>query len=197
MKNKNIKPVRPTLQYTLLGKMIKRLLRFGIVKHICFNLGLKGFNKVSFEHIRNGKVINRGFSYNSRVDKGGDLSASLLTGESLNSITSPLPPVYIALSTSTLTPAKGDTTLDGETSVSGLARAVGTVQNYTAPTALDGACSYEVYKEFTNAGATTTIVSSALLDASSSGNLFAEDNLTSSSVLENGDVLKITWTVSL
>lgn len=182
-------------QYTAFGKFMRGLLRFKIVKHICFNLGLKGFNKVGWQQIRNGKVIKQGFTYNARVDKGADLSASLLAGESLNSISSPAAPIDIALGTSTLTPDKGDTTLTDETSVSGLARTTGTIQNYSGPSSLDGACSYEVYNEFTNGGATTTIRSSALFDTNS--NMFVEANLDSDAVLESSDILKITWTVNL
>jgi len=184
-------------QYTLVGEVIRKLLKFKIVKHLCFSLGLKGFNRIGWQVERKGKIVQSGFTYNSRVDKGGDLSASLIAGESLNSISAPLPPKYIALSTSTLTAAAGDETLTGESSVSGLARAVGTIQNYTCPASLDAACSYEIYKAFTNAGATTTIKSSALFDASSDGNMFVEANLDSDAVLEVSDILKLTWTVNL
>ena len=189
--------VAPPVQYTLLGKVIKKLLKFSIIKHVCFSLGLKGFNRMGWEVVRNGKVVQCGFTYNSRVDKGADLSASLLAGESLNSITTPLPPKYIALSTSELTPAAGDETLTGETSVSGLARAVGAIQSYTGPASLDAACAYTIYKSFENLGETTTIESSALFDASTSGNMFVEANLDSSATLEVNDILKISWTVNL
>ena len=182
-------------QYTLVGEVIRKLLKFKIVKHLCFSLGLKGFNRIGWQVERKGKIVQSGFTYNSRVDKGADLSASLLAGESFNSITTPLPPKYIALSTSELTPAAGDETLTGETSVSGLARAVGAIQSYTGPASLDAAASYIVYKAFTNAGATTTIESSALFD--STGNMFVEANLDSSATLEVDDLLKISWTINL
>lgn len=137
------------------------------------------------------------FVYNSRVDKGAALQASLMSGSSLGSIASPLPPIYVALSTSTLSPAKGDTTLSGETSVAGLARALGTVQNYVAPSTLDGAASYDVFKQFTLTGSATTVVSSALFDASSSGNLFVEANFSSSAAMATNDILQVTWTVNI
>lgn len=193
---KNLETKKP-VQYTSLGRLIKKLLKLNIVKHLCFSLGLRGFNRVGWEQVRNGKVIKRGFTYNDRVDAGAALSSSLLAGEALGGITSPAAPKYIALSTSTLTPAKTDTTLTGETSVSGLARAVGTIQNYTAPTTLDGACSYEVYKAFTNAGATTTIKSAALFDAATGGNMFVEANLSSDATLESGDLIRVNWEVNL
>ncbi len=138
------------------------------------------------------------FAYNSRVNKGGDLAASLLAATSFNSISSPLTPKYIALSTSTLTPDKTDTTLTGETAASGLARAAGTIGGYTGPATLDGACSYTVSKTFTNTSAgAVTVVSAALFDAASTGNLFVEANLSSSAVMAINDTLAITWTINL
>lgn len=193
----SLKVNAPT-QYTPLGKTIKKFLNTGIGKKIGFILNIRGFNRIGFQVIRNGKVVQSGFTYNSRVDKGAALSSSLLAGENLGGITDPAAPKYIALSTSTLTPAKDDTTLSDETSASGLARAVGTIQNYTAPSALDSACSYDVYKEFTNTSeGTVTIKSAALFDAGSNGNLFVEANLSSNAVLEDQDVLKIIWSVNL
>src|SRR4051812_28292112 len=106
-------------------KLFKRLLRTQLGKKIAFQLGLRGFNRVGVRLIRaNGQIEDLGFVYNSRVNKGAALQASLMSGSSLGSIGSPLPPIYIALSTSSLTAASGDTTLSGETSVSGLARAL-------------------------------------------------------------------------
>src|ERR1035437_468787 len=128
--------------------MIKQFLHTKIGAIIGFKLGLKGFNRVVASH--NGKIFSK--SYDSRTDKGAALMSSLLSGSSLGSISSPLPPLYIALSTSVLTPAKGDTTLSGETSVSGLGRALGTAGSYIAPSTLDGGASYTVAKTFTAGG---------------------------------------------
>ncbi len=172
--------------------MLKKILHTKIGAQLGFMLGISGFNRVIAEI--NGKKISR--SYNSRTDKGAALAASLMAGSSLGSISSPLPPLYPALSTSTLTPAKGDTTLSGETAISGLTRALGTAGSYTAPSVLDGACFYTVTKTFT-AGANATILSTGLFDAVSSGNLFAESNLSSSAVLVTNDTLTITWTINL
>lgn len=179
--------------------LFKKFIHTKLGAKLAFNFGLKGFNRCGAVIIRaNGKKEVIGFSYNSRVDKGADLIASLITGASQNSISSPLPPKYIALSTSSLSAAKSDTTLSGETSASGLARAVGTIGSYTGPSTLDGAASYTVSKTFTNtSGGSVTVVSAALFDASSSGNLFVEANLSSSAVLANSDTLVITWTVNL
>lgn len=174
--------------------MIKKFLHTRIGARIGFWLGVSGYNRLVVT--KNGKVVAR--AYNSRTDKGAALMASLLTGSSLGSISSPLPPLYMALSTSTLTPAKGDTTLAGETVVSGLARALGTAGSYVAPSTLDGAASYTVSHSFTM-GATgpTTIASMGLFDASSSGNLFAEVNFGASSILALNDVIVPTWTINI
>lgn len=185
------------LQYTYLGRMIKKVLHTKLGAKVGFMVGIKGFNSIDAYITRvNGTIEHLSPTYNSRVDKGGDLIASLITGASQNSITSPLPPKYIALSTSSLTPAHGDTTLSGETAASGLARALGTQGTYVTPTTLDGAASYVVSKTFTS-GATATIQSAALFDAASTGNMFVEANLSSSASVVSGDQLTINWTVNL
>jgi hypothetical protein len=178
---------------------LKKLLHTKWGAKLGFLLGIKGFNRVGVIHTSSfsGKVRNLGFSYNSRVNKGADLIASLITGAAQNSISSPLPPKYIALSTSTLSPASGDTTLSGETAVAGIARALGTQGNYTGPVALDGAASYTVTKTFTLTGASTTVVSAALFDSNTSGNLFVEANFGSQAVMVPNDTLAVTWTVNL
>lgn len=170
---------------------------------IGFYLGIKGYNRVrTIVSNPNGKVsLFRQFwnmvpSFNSRVNKGADLIGSLITGTSLNSIASPLPPKYIALSTSSLTPAATDTTLSGETSNSGVARTLGTQGSYTGPSSLDGAASYTVSNTFTCGATPTTVQSSALFDASSAGNMFAEANFSGSAALTNGMQLQVVWTVN-
>lgn len=175
-------------QHTKLGKFIKK-----IGNYLGFAFKIKGFNRVGI--VLNGKPL--GFTYNARVNKGAALQASLMAGSALGSVSSPLAPLYVALSTSTLTPAAGDTTLSGETTKTGVARALGTAQNYVAASTLDGAASYDVYKSFTLTDTATTIVSAALFDAASTGNMFAEANLASSAVMATNDVLQLTWTINL
>jgi hypothetical protein len=137
-------------------------------------------------------------TYNARVNVGAALSAYLLSGSNLGSLTSPNVPKYIALSTSTLTIAATDTTLSGETSATGMGRTAGTIGTYTAPGSLDGAASYLITNTFTNSsGSTVTIGSSALFDASSGGNMFSEANFTSPIAVLNTQQLIITWTFNL
>lgn len=176
--------------------LLKKFLHTKLGAFIGYKIGLKGFNRLEAVHMRNGKLVKRSFSYNSRVNIGGDLIGSLITGTSLNSIVSPLPPKYIALSTATLTPAATDTTLASETVVAGVARALGTQGGYVRPTTLDGAALYTVTKTFTLTGSATTIVSAALFDAVSSGNMFVEANLSTSATMATNDTLALTWTIN-
>lgn len=213
--------------YVLLLKKFMHT-KFGAM--VAYYLGVKGFNRIEAVHskflrIHEGEQLGTkeflqrlmnaageeflgvyrkntkfGYAYNSRVNKGADLIASLITGAAQNSISSPLPPKYIALQdTGTLTPAYSDTTLTHECVQTGLTRALGTQGSYTGPgTTLDGAASYQVTKTFTNSSAgSVTIYSAALFDAASSGNMFVEANLSASVILAINDTLAITWTVNL
>jgi hypothetical protein len=187
-------------QFSKYGNLLKSFLHTQFGARVGFYLNIRGFNRVGVVHTSalTGKQTFKGFSYNARVNKGADLSASLLSGTSFNSITSPLPPKYVALSTAVLTPAAGDTTLASETAVSGLARALGTQGTYTTPVVLDGAASYTVTKTFTNTTAgVVTINSAGLFDAASTGNLFAEANLSVAAAMQVNDTLAITWTINL
>jgi hypothetical protein len=222
--NRNIKA--PAQYRQNLGmRLFKKFLHTKTGAMLGHYIGLSGFNKVvaikyeflryytGNEYLKKGEIVEQigetfkygiyrkvkaVYGFNSRVNKGGDLSASLMSGSSLNSIASPLPPIYIANSTSVLTPAAGDTTLSGETAAAGLARALGTVGGYIAPSVLDGSCSYTIVKTFTNtSGGSVTLNSCALFDAVAVGNLFAEANLSTARVLANNDKIVITWTVNL
>lgn len=187
-------------QFSKYGNLLKSFLHTKLGARIGFMLSIRGFNRVGVVHTSavTGKQTFLGFAYNSRVNKGADLTASLLSGTSFNSIASPLPPKYIALSTSVLTPAASDTTLSGETAVSGLIRALGTQGVYTGPTTLDGAASYQVTKTFTNTTAgIVTINSAALFDAVTVGNLFVEANLSIAAPMQVNDTLAVTWQINL
>jgi hypothetical protein len=186
-------------QYSKYGNIIKSFLHTKIGANIGYFLKIKGFNRVGYVYtnVLTGKKKYGGFAYNSRVNKGADLIASLITGVAQNSITSPFPPKYIALSTASLTPSASDTTLTGETSATGLTRVLATISGYTSPASLDAACSYVLSNTFTNnSGGVVTVVSSALFDAITGGNMFAEANLSGSSAMNPGDTLIITWTVN-
>ena len=189
------------IQYSKFGQSVKKILHTKIGAWVGYLAGLSGFNRIDTYIIRaNGKIERLSPTYNARVNKGADLCASLLTGAAQNSISTPLPPKYIALQdTGTITAAYGDTALTHECVATGMTRALATIGSYTGPgTTLDGAASYQLTKTFTNtSGGSVTIYSAAVLDASSTGNMFVEANLSSSATLANNDSLAITWTVNL
>lgn len=179
-----------------MGQLIKKFIHTRVGAFVGFNIGLSGFNRIHVVVTRSktGKqeILN---SYNSRVNKGGDLIGSLISGTSLNSISSPLPPIYLALSTATLTPSKTDTTLTSEITTLGLGRVAGTVGAYTGPASLDAVASYTLTHTWTASG-TVTAVSAAIFDAVSTGNMFVEGNLSASASLLSGDTLALTWTIN-
>ena len=182
------------------NSLFKAFLHSRVGSLMGYHLGIRGYNRVSAVIKRaTGHVEDVGASYNSRVNVGAALTASLMSGSTLGSISSPLPPKYIALSTSVLSPASTDTTLAGETVVSGLARAAATVGGYSAPSYLDSGAQFTFSYTFTNTpGGAITINSTALFDASSSGNMFAEANLSSGASIPNaGDQIVITWTINI
>lgn len=186
-------------QYSTLGRVMKRMLHTKAGAFIGYNLGIRGFNCIEAHITRSdGSVELLSPTYNSRVDVGAALTASLISGTTLGGISSPSNPKYIALSTSSLTPAHGDTTLTGETAVSGLTRAAGTAATYSSPVSLDAAASYILSKTFTSGVVGPTVIqSAAVFDAVSTGNLFVEGNLSVSASLGNGDQITINWTINL
>jgi hypothetical protein len=128
--------------------------------------------------------------WNSRVSAGASWQAQLM-GSAAGT-----PANYIALSSTTLTAANGDTTLSGELTSAGMSRALGTYGGYTAPSSLGAAASYTISKTFT-ATATVTVNSAALFNASSAGSMFVEANLSTSATLASGDTVTITWTINI
>jgi hypothetical protein len=131
--------------------------------------------------------------YNSRTNMGASWQAGVM-GSAAGT-----PAKYVALSTTSITPAATDTTLSGEITSgtnSGLVRTAGTYGGYTAPGSLGGSASYTITNTFVSA-ATTTVNSAALFDAASAGNLFVEAVLSPAATLASGDSIALTWTVNL
>ena len=96
---------------------------------------------------------------------------------------------YIALTNTAITPAAGDTTLSGEITTNGLARAQGTYA-HTA-----GQSTFTISKTFT-ATASQGAQAAGLFTAGSAGTMMAENTFTPVS-LANNDQLTITWTITL
>jgi hypothetical protein len=182
-------------QYSAIGQLVKKALHTKLGAFIGYSLGISGFNRIDAVITRANGVVEAQHSFNSRVNTGAALISSLVSGTTLGSLTSPLPPKYLAVSTSTLTPAATDTTLSGELTVNGFARSAATAGSYTAPASLDAGCSFTFTHTFTATG-TETIASAALFDASTLGNMFVEGNLSSTATLNSGETLAVTWTIN-
>lgn len=135
---------------------------------------------------RFGNLKQSGRSVNLRTNAGLNWQADVM-----GNTTQPQEAQYIALTTNTGAPAAGDTTLTGEISTNGLARAIGT---YTHTTDV---ASYKISKTFTATGTHTAVHKAGLFDASSSGDMVFETNLSSDVSLVNGDTLTIEWTVNI
>lgn len=97
---------------------------------------------------------------------------------------------YIALTNTAITPAAGDTTLSGEISANGLARAQGTYA-HTASTNTS-----TIDKTFTCTTAPQAAQAAALFNAASVGTMNHELTFTQRSLQVN-DTLQITYTITL
>lgn len=132
---------------------------------------------------------------NARVDAGALFIANIIGNATA------APANYLALSTSTLTPAKADTTLLGEiVTAAGLQRALTTFGTYVAPSAINGAASFQLTKTFTYTGAVqVNVVSGGLLNAATAGTLLSEGNFSpaQATVNANGDQIAVTWTITI
>jgi hypothetical protein len=166
------------------------------ISKICRTLSESGDAKCNIVrtqvHRADGTRTKAKLSRNSRVDAGAAYMAGLV-GNAAG-----LPAKYIALSPTSLTIAKTDTTLNGETAAAGLTRAAATYGGYTAPSSTNGTASFTWTASYTNtSGSTVTILSIACFTASTGGTMLAEANLASSEVLNNGDSLNLVWTVTV
>lgn len=100
---------------------------------------------------------------------------------------------YIASTESTITPAVANTTLTGEIATNGLTRADAGTKTHTA-----ASNSTLIEHTFTATGAFTSVLASALFNASSAGTMPHIANFASGSgTLATNDTLKISWTNNL
>jgi hypothetical protein len=97
----------------------------------------------------------------------------------------------IAVSTDSGAPAAGDTTLTGEISTNGLARANATTNTHSA-----GTNTSVLGITFTASGAHTNVQKSALFNATSAGTMTHENTFTAVTLATN-DQLQVTWTLTL
>lgn len=102
---------------------------------------------------------------------------------------------FIAVTESTLTPAAGDTTLGGEITTNGLARAASS----PAASHTNGTNSSSMEKTYTASGAFTDVKASACFNQLSIGGTMSHiaNFTTGSGTLASNDTLKVTWTLNL
>lgn len=99
---------------------------------------------------------------------------------------------YIAMTENSGAPADGDTTLTGELTDSGLARAQAVYAHVA------GATTYTETKTFTSGTATPrTPAKAGLFNASSGGTMAFETLITNPPPLQLGDAITITWTITI
>lgn len=146
-------------------------------------IGPHGYVVVSV--VRNGLEVYHHEDHNLITNAGKDFIAAQIgsTSPGANGAN------YIALTNTAITPAAGDTTLSGEITLNGLARAQGAYSH------TGGTNTYTESKTFT-ATASQSAQAAGLFTASSAGTMMAENTFTSVS-LANGDQLTITWTITL
>jgi hypothetical protein len=98
---------------------------------------------------------------------------------------------YIALTTSTTTPAATDTLLASEITTGGLERADATTKTHSS-----GTNSTTLQHTFTSSATHTAVIKAALFNAASSGTM-AHINTFTSVTLQSADTLQVTWTLTL
>lgn len=123
-----------------------------------------------------------------RTDAGKDFQSAVMgtTGAQ------PAPANYIGLTEDATAPAAGDTTLTGELAGNGLGRAQATYAHTT------GASTYTLTKTFTSSdGTARTIRKAGVFNAAANGTMVFETAVTNPPVLQSGDQLTLTETVTI
>ena len=130
------------------------------------------------------KIVSQTYSHNLVPNAGLDWLAEI--GWKVSTPTDTGRCNYIALTNTAITPGATDTTLSGEITTNGLARAQATYAHTS------GATTLTLSKTFTATG-TQSAQAGALFTAASGGSMCAEDTFTSASLLST-DTLTISWT---
>jgi hypothetical protein len=149
------------------------------------SMGAHGYVVVTVT--RDGQEIYRNEQHNIITNAGKDFIAQQIgasSGLGTNGAN------YIALTTTAVTPAADHTSLAGEITSGGLARAQG---NFTHTA---GQNTFAIAKTFTASQSFTNVQGAGLFTASTGGIMMAENNFTAVN-LANNDKLTITWTITL
>ena len=156
----------------------------------CPQHGLVGQDIVTVTVIHLGQVVYQASYPNLITNAGEDVISRQTACGATGAPACANGGVYIALSTDTTAPGAGDTTCPSESSVSGLARALGTYA-HTA-----GTNTHTISRTFTLGTAGAVVIAKVcMLDAAAAGNLLAETLLSSTATVNAvGDQITITWT---
>jgi hypothetical protein len=150
-----------------------------------------GFCSAMVTYARTGKTKQIAlFQHNLLTDAGKDwMHAQVYTNTSAGTRGAG----FIASTESTITPAVGNTTLTGEIATNGLSRVDAGTKTHTA-----ASNSTLIEHTFTATGSFTSVLASALFNASSAGTMPHIANFASGSgTLVTNDTLKISWTNNL
>lgn len=157
---------------------------FYIGTNVPQDIQVSGWVKVKV--VRDGNVVYYEENHNQITNAGKDMIAKQLGS------TSPITngANYIGLTVDTGAPAAGDTTLLGEISTGGLARAQGTYAH------TNGTNTYTVSKQFTASASHTAVQKAGLFTLASGGTMMAENTFSSVNLI-SGDQITITWTITI
>ena len=140
-----------------------------------------------------GTLCSESVMHNARVNAG----AAAMVAQMFGTAAQPAAFNYVALSTSTASPAMGDAALTGEITSNGLARKQATFTYVTAPTALNGNAQATLTASWTATGS-GTIGTIGALNASSGGTLGLETLVNGGVAVSYNatDTVSLVWNLS-
>lgn len=163
------------------NRLCSALIRSGRLSPLWQTKWYAPFVRPLLGHYSETKVVK-----NKIVNAGLALAAGLLNGSG-----SPTTPTYIAVGTGTTAVAATDTTLQTESSTSGLSRAAATVSLVTTTVTNDTA---QWVKSFSVTGS-VAVTESGVFNASSNGTMLCRQTFSAVNVI-NGDTFQVTWKVA-
>lgn len=134
-----------------------------------------------------GRVKQKFSTTNLRTDAGADFQKNQMSG------TAGAVANYIGVSNDNTAASAAHTTMAGEQTTDGLARAAGTFNGGAA-----GSTSYTLQKTFTYAGAASiTLYKAGMFNAAAAGTLVFEALFGTAATLATNDQITISWQVSI
>lgn len=134
-----------------------------------------------------GRLKQRLKTHNLRTSAGADFQKNQMSGSAVAVAN------YIGVSNDNTPAAAGDTTMAGEQTGSGLARAAGTFDGGAA-----GSTSYTLTKTFTySGGASITLYKAGMFNAASAGTMVFEALFGTAATLATNDQITIQWTINI